>query len=43
MIGINRENIANYELGKIKLTLITIERFTNTFGIKSFELFMNKK
>lgn len=41
-IGMNRENIANYELGKIKPTLITIERFASAFGINSYELFIDK-
>lgn len=41
-IGINRENLTNYETGKIKPTLVRIEDFANAFEIEPRYLFVRR-
>lgn len=42
IIGISRENITNYELGKIRPNIVNIGRFANGFKEKPATLFIKK-
>lgn len=41
-VGMDRENITNYETGRIKPSLVTIARFADAFGLELRDLFIPK-